>query len=228
MSNNDDVWLVVPMYNEGPVVREVVSHARETFPNIVCVDDGSRDSSAAEAAAGGAIVVRHPINLGQGAALQTGIEYARAQPGARYLVTFDADGQHSTDDVAAMVERLRTEPLDIVLGTRFGGNDASHVPPLKRFVLKTAVALSPRARRLKLTDAHNGLRAFTRAAALKVQLESNGMAHADEFVDIVDRQRWRVAEHPVHIAYTEYSKSKGQSLLNGVNILVDSAVRRRG
>ncbi len=224
--DQSDVWLVVPMYNEGQVVADVVSHARQTFPNVVCVDDGSRDDSAAAAAAGGAVVVRHPINLGQGAALQTGIEYARAQSGAGYLVTFDADGQHNIADVERMIARLRAEPLDIILGTRFHG-DVSHIPLVKRIVLKTAVAVSPRNRRLKLTDAHNGLRAFTKSAADRIQLTANGMAHADEFVDLIDRLQLRVAEEPVHINYTEYSMSKGQSILNGVNIVFDSAVRRR-
>jgi len=226
MTDQRDVWLVVPMYNETQVVRDVILRARRTFPNVVCVDDGSQDSSAAEAAAAGAVVVRHPINLGQGAALQTGIEYARNRPGARYLVTFDADGQHNADDVSRMIARLRTEPLDVVLGTRFQGN-TGHIPLLKRLVLRTVVMMSPRAHRLKLTDSHNGLRAMTVEAARKINLHSNGMAHADEFVDTVDRERMRVTEEPVTINYTDYSMSKGQSLLNGVNILVDSAVRRR-
>lgn len=225
MADQSDVWLVVPMYNEAQVVRDVILNARLTFPNVVCVDDGSRDASASEAAAAGAVVVRHPINLGQGAALQTGIEYARERPGAGYMVTFDADGQHNTDDVLRMVTRLRTEPLDVVLGTRFGGTTAK-IPVLKRLVLKTVVMISPRAHRLHLSDSHNGLRAMTVDAARKINLQSNGMAHADEFIDIVDRERMRVSEEPVTINYTEYSMGKGQSLLNGVNIVVDSAVRR--
>ena len=86
-----DTWLVIPLYNEATVVREVVSRAREIFPYIVAVDDGSKDDSAREAAAAGAIVVRHPINLGQGAALQTGFSYVLEQTNADYVVTFDAE-----------------------------------------------------------------------------------------------------------------------------------------
>ena len=76
--SNDDTWLIVPLYNEATVVRQVIEEARAVFPNIVCVDDGSSDDSVIEASAGGAVVLAHPINLGQGAALQTGIEFARA------------------------------------------------------------------------------------------------------------------------------------------------------
>ena len=113
-STNADVWLVVPVFNEGQVIREVAAKARETFPNIVCVDDGSSDNSAEEIRAAGVHLVRHPVNLGQGAAIQTGVEYARRRPGARFFVTFDADGQHRVDDVSAMIERLRREPVDIL------------------------------------------------------------------------------------------------------------------
>ena len=122
--------------------------------------------------------------------------------------------------------RLRTEPVDIVVGTRFHG-DVEHIPRLKRLVLRTAVLLSPRGRRLGLTDAHNGLRAFNRTVATSIDITSNGMGHASEIIEMIDVRGWRVAEEPVTIVYTDYSIAKGQSLLNGVNIVFDSAVRRR-
>ncbi len=226
MADQSDVWLIVPVYNEAPVIAEVMNHALQTFPNVVCVDDGSRDGSAGQIATTKAHLVQHPVNLGQGAAIQTGVEYARQQPGAAFFVNFDADGQHQVEDVTAMIERLRSEDIDIVVGTRFHG-DISHIPKLKRLVLKTAVTLSPRGRRLKLTDSHNGLRAFNRTVAEEMDITSNGMGHAPEIIEMIDRNKWRVAEQPVNIVYTEYSMAKGQSLLNGVNILFDSAVRRK-
>lgn len=223
----DDTWLIVPCYNEGQVIQEVLASARETFPNIVAVNDGSRDNSAAQIHAAGAHLVDHPVNLGQGAAIQTGVEYARAQPGAEFFVTFDADGQHQVKDVVRMIERLRTEPVDIIVGTRFAGQDNSQVPWIKRLVLKTVVMLSPRTKRLGLSDAHNGLRAFNRKVAEEMNIRMNGMSHASEIVTMIDKQGWRVDEEPVDILYTEYSMSKGQSLINGVNILADGLVARR-
>ena len=106
MTDWPDTWLIIPVFNEEPVIAEVVRNARKTFANIVCVDDGSRDNSSREIRSAGAHLVRHPVNLGQGAAIQTGLEYARAQPGAKYFVTFDADGQHQFEDGVAMLERL--------------------------------------------------------------------------------------------------------------------------
>ncbi|OFT56944.1 glycosyl transferase [Corynebacterium sp. HMSC05H05] len=227
MSGFSDTWLIVPCYNEGTVIFDVLTHARETFPNIVGVNDGSADDSAAQIRAAGAHLVDHPVNLGQGAAIQTGVEYARAQPGAQYFVTFDADGQHQEKDVVRMIERLRTEPLDIIVGTRFAGQDNSQVPWIKRAVLKTVVMLSPRTKKLGLTDAHNGLRAFNRKVAEEMNIRMNGMSHASEIVSMIDKHGWRVDEEPVDILYTEYSMSKGQSLINGVNILADGLVARR-
>jgi len=223
----DDTWLIVPCYNEGQVIQEVLASARETFPNIVAVNDGSRDNSAEQIRAAGAHLVDHPVNLGQGAAIQTGVEYARSQPGAKYFVTFDADGQHQVKDVMRMIERLRTEPLDIIVGTRFAGQENSQVPWIKRAVLKTVVMLSPRTKKLGLTDAHNGLRAFNRTVAEEMNIRMNGMSHASEIVSMIDKHGWRVDEEPVDILYTEYSMSKGQSLINGVNILADGLVARR-
>lgn len=227
MSGFSDTWLIVPCYNEGTVIFDVLTHARETFPNIVAVNDGSRDNSAEQIRAAGAHLVDHPVNLGQGAAIQTGVEYARSQPGAKYFVTFDADGQHQVKDVMRMIERLRTEPLDIIVGTRFAGQENSQVPWIKRAVLKTVVMLSPRTKKLGLTDAHNGLRAFNRKVAEEMNIRMNGMSHASEIVSMIDKHGWRVDEEPVDILYTEYSMSKGQSLINGVNILADGLVARR-
>ncbi|AKV59248.1 glycosyltransferase family 2 protein [Corynebacterium riegelii] len=227
LTDFSDTWLVIPCFNEGQVIFDVIANARQTFPNIVAVNDGSRDNSAEAIHAAGAHLVNHPVNLGQGAAIQTGVEYARAQPGAQYFVTFDADGQHQVKDVVAMVERLRMEPVDIIVGTRFAGQDNSQVPWIKRVVLKTVVMLSPRTKRLGLSDAHNGLRAFNRKVAEEMDIRMNGMSHASEIVAMIDNHGWRVAEQPVDILYTEYSMSKGQSLINGVNILADGLMARR-
>ncbi|WP_205881455.1 glycosyltransferase family 2 protein [Leucobacter coleopterorum] len=221
---NADTWLVVPLYNEAQVVREVVERARETFPNIVCIDDGSSDDSIEEARAGGAYVVCHPINLGQGAALQTGLDFAAEQPGAEYFVTFDSDGQHRTEDAERMVARLRNEPLDIVVGSRF--LDGRTKPGfMKRIVLRAAVWFERLSTGVKLTDAHNGLRALNREAVNKIQIRQNRMAHASEIVAQIGKRHLRYAEEPVHIIYTDYSRAKGQSLWNSVNILSELFVK---
>lgn len=218
-------WVVIPVYNEETVIADVVAEVRTVFPNVVCVDDGSRDGSAARIAGTGAHLVRHPINLGQGASLQSGIDYALRRGAAR-IVTFDADGQHDVLDAERMAAIVRDGGADVVLGSRFL-ESTDPVPAAKRLVLRTVAALSPASRKLKLTDAHNGLRALSRAAAGELRITMNGMAHASEIVAWLARSSWRVVEVPVTIRYTEYSRAKGQSLFNGVNILFDMSVRQR-
>lgn len=222
-----DTWVVMPVYNERTVIAEVVEDTRATFPNIVCVDDGSADDSAARIRTTGAHLVRHPVNLGQGAALQTGITYALRQPGTRFVVTFDSDGQHRPRDAAAMVEVARSGAADVVLGSRFLNGNAE-VPLLKRTVLRSIALMSPASRRLRLTDTHNGLRVLSAQAASKLRITMSGMEHASEIVNFLSSANLRVVEHPVTVLYTDYSKSKGQSLVNGVNILFDLSIRQRG
>ena len=221
-----DVWIVIPAYREATVVGDVVADVRAVFPHVVCVDDGSDDGTGDEALRAGAHVVTHPVNLGQGAAIQTGVEYARRQPGAAIFATFDADGQHRVSDLVRMIDRLRAGGVDLLVGTRFAGA-VSDTPPVKKAVLRAAARLSPRNRRLGLTDAHNGLRVFNRRVAEQLEITINGMGHASEFIALAHENQWRVAEEPVDIVYTDYSKSKGQPLLNGVNIVFDGLLRKR-
>lgn len=215
-----NTWLVIPIYNEGTIIGDVVTEARQAFPYIVCVDDGSQDDSATIAAAAGAYVVQHPINLGQGAALQTGIDYVLRYTDAEYIVTFDADGQHLTADAAAMVARAEHDDLAVIYGSRFleGRADTGWA---KRLVLRTAAMVTRWKTGLRITDAHNGLRLLRRDAAGVVNLKQDRMAHASEIIAQLSRTNYPWAEMPVHIRYTEYSRAKGQSLLNSVNILVD-------
>jgi glycosyltransferase involved in cell wall biosynthesis len=222
-----DVWIVIPAFDEAAIIAEVIADVRSVFDHVVCVDDGSTDDTGEIARGSGAHLVRHPINLGQGAAIQTGVEYARKQPGAQVFATFDADGQHRVKDLIAMIDRLCIGDVDVVIGTRFGRQQGSRPPFLKRVVLQSAARLSRRGRRLGLTDTNNGLRVFNRTVADGLNITMSGMSHANEFVMLIAENRWRVVEQPVEVLYTEYSKSKGQPLLNGVNIIFDGFLRGR-
>jgi len=222
-----DVWIVIPAFNEAAVIGDVIADVRSVFNHVVCVDDGSTDGTGEIARRAGAHLVRHPTNLGQGAAIQTGVEYARKQPGAQLFATFDADGQHRVKDLAAMIERLGAGDVDVVIGTRFAQPDGNRPPLLKRIVLQTAARLSRRGRRLGLTDTNNGLRVFNKKVADRLDITMSGMSHANEFIMLIDENHWRVAEEPVEVLYTKYSKSKGQPLLNGVNIIFDGFLRGR-
>src|SRR5712692_1283282 len=115
-SQTIDLWVVIPAFNEGPVIGEVVMAVRVLCDSVVVVDDCSDDDTGAKALEAGATVLRHPINLGQGAALQTGIRYSLSR-GAGYIVTFDADGQHRPEDITVLLDTQVKTGADVVLGS---------------------------------------------------------------------------------------------------------------
>lgn len=224
MDEDRSIWVVIPAFNEAEVICSVVAGVRERFSNIVVVDDCSSDETSDCAMAGGAIVLRHPINLGQGAALQTGLRFALAH-GATLVVTFDADGQHRVEDIDVLIRRQTETGADLVVGSRFLGS-ATNIPTLRRAVLKMAVGFTTVTTGVRLTDAHNGLRLFTRRAAKLLRIRQNRMAHASEIISQAGALKLSVAEAPVTIVYTEYSLRKGQKLSNAVNILAELLVER--
>lgn len=224
MVSRAQMYVVIPAYNEGPVISRVVSEVKRAGYAVLVVDDGSSDATAEEARAAGAGVITHPFNLGQGAALQTGIDYAVVQ-GAEVIVTFDADGQHRVSDIARLAEALVQERADFALGSRFLGQ-APNLPPLRRLLLHAATAFTRLTTGLQVTDTHNGLRAMTRRGAAAIRLRQNRMAHASEWLSQIAASGLRYVERPVTIEYTAYSLAKGQSLGDAVLILLDLFARR--
>jgi len=224
VKNLDTVWIVIAAYNEAEVIRDVVAGVRKRFRCVVVVDDCSRDQTARGALEGGAVVLRHPMNLGQGAALQTGINWA-LQRGASAIVTFDADGQHRVEDVDVLIDLQAQSGADLVIGSRFLGH-ATDLPALRRLVLKLAARFTTYTTGVRLTDAHNGLRLFTRRAAEQIHIRQNRMAHASEIISQAASRGISIVEAPVTIVYTEYSLRKGQKLSNAFNILAELLVDR--
>lgn len=220
----NEVAFIIPVYNEGEVIAGVLRQLLKKYKYVVCVNDGSRDNSSVEIQKTEAYLVEHPINMGQGAALQTGIEFARKLP-VKYFVTFDADGQHRLQDAEAMLTEIKKSKQDILLGSRFLGKTIG-MKKSKKVLLKMAIWFSNVTSGLKLTDTHNGLRAFNRKVAEEIQITSPDMSHASEILEIIADKKYRYKEIPVTIEYTEYSRHKGQSLINAINIGIDTILRK--
>lgn len=215
-------WVVVPAYQEAGVIGGVVAGLRRAGWRVLVVDDGSKDGTAVRAAAAGAVALRHPVNLGQGAALRTGFDFLRDDPTARYVVTFDADGQHDPGDVEALVLPLAQDRADITLGSRFLRADHTlAIPRARRGLLRAATALARWTTGLALTDTHNGLRAIRRETLRRMALRQDRMAHASEIHQEIRRLRLRFLEIPVHVTYSRYSLTKGQRLVGAISILWD-------
>lgn len=218
-------FVLVRAFNEGQVIGAVVAELCGIFPNVVVIDDASADDTPAILRGLPVSVVTHLVNLGAGAAMQTGLRYILEQD-ADYIVTFDADGQHRVEDALAALAELSSGNYDVVYGSRFLGQSAVNLPIARRLTLKAAVRLSNWTSGTRLTDAHNGLRAFSRKAASSVTLSQSGMAYASELTNEFVRHGMRIHEIPVKIIYTAYSLGKGQSSFNSMNILIDLLVGR--
>jgi glycosyltransferase involved in cell wall biosynthesis len=221
-----DVFVVVPAYNEGEVLGRTVADLVSYGYTAVVVDDGSAIRASQYLSGLPVRYLRHLTNLGQGAALQTGTEYALSE-GAQIIVHFDADGQHSPALIERLVDPIRSGDYDVVLGSRFiNPGDRKEVPLKKQILLKGGVFVSWLFTGLWLTDTHNGFRALSRAAAERIKLTENGFAHATEILELIRRSRLRYCEVPTTITYSEYSMAKGQGLFNSVNILIDLVARK--
>lgn len=218
---NIDTWVMIPAFNEGTVIRPVLDELLAVFPNVVVVDDGSRDNTAQEVGQTSARLVQHPMNLGAGAARQTALEFALYDTKAKYFLTFDADGQHRVEDANAMVSYMRTNDDDIVLGSRFMGADAVGMSKQKRWLLKLARVFERMQSGVNLTDSHNGLRLFRRNFAATIQLVSSDMSYASELLGLIGASGLKFCEFPVIVNYTDYSIKKGQRSINSVNIATD-------
>src|SRR5262245_49114968 len=214
--------VVIAAYNEGAAIHEVVAGLVRLGWRVVVVDDGSHDDTFRQAQNAGADVLRHILNLGQGAALQTGIDYA-VSVGAEAIVTFDADGQHSALDVAKIVNAL--SQADVALGSRFLGQ-VEGATWRRRALLRLSVVVSNFLSGSRFTDAHCGLRAFRATAVPTLRITQDRMSHASELLRKIVTSGLTVVEVPISIRYTDYSMAKGQSGMQAMRILFDYLVRR--
>lgn len=211
---------VVPAHNEGEHIGSVVRDLFNHLDRVVVVDDDSEDNTAAEAQAAGATVLRHELNRGQGAALQTGHEYG-LKIGADYVLHFDGDGQFKAEEVGPALAKLKESGADILFGSRFLGRP-SNLPWLKKYFLFPLGRLFHKFSRLELSDVHNGFRILTRRALEKITITQDRMAHATEIPLLAKKHNLRYIEFPVTVVYREY----GQGIRGGIKIIKDLFIGR--
>lgn len=211
------LFVVVPAYNEakniGRVISGLFSHGLE---NIIVVDDGSSDNTAEVAKLAGATVLKHEVNRGQGASLQTGNEHA-FNSGASYVVHFDADGQFNPADIAQALGVMKDKNLDVLLGSRFL-DSRSQIPWTKKHIVLPIARLVNRfLTGLKLTDVHNGFRILSRPAVEKINITQDRMAHNSEIIKQIKAKNLSYLEYPVEVTYNEY----GQGVGGGLKIILE-------
>ncbi len=211
------VFIVVPSFNEGHRLNAVLDDLSRTGHRIVVVDDGSRDQTVDVGKRHNCYVLRHTFNRGQGAALQTGITFALRE-GADAIVTFDADGQHQTADMPALLEPVLSGRADVSLGNRFLSR-RSNVPPVRRIVLQLGRLFTWMTSGMRVGDCHNGYRAFSRKGAAAISMKQDRMAHASEIYDQIRAAALSYEEVPVTIRYSAETFAKGQKLSNSLSVL---------
>lgn len=223
--NISPVAVVVSAYNESAVIAGVLQEILDLGHQVVVVDDGSRDATYDICLKLPVNVLRHPINLGAGAAFQTGLEYALTLPGVEAIVSMDGDGQHLASEIAALVAPILAGEVEVTLGSRFLGIDSERMPPSKRLLLRVAGLFTRWTTGVSASDPHNGMRAISRRAAATIDLQQNGYAFCSEIIHWLGRSGFSWREAPIKVRYTDYSMRKGQSIWNMFNILYDLIFR---
>jgi len=209
---NAKVWLVAACWGTADHTAVLARSLHGITENIVMVDDNSPDNTSETALAHlRGHLIKHPINFGQGAAIQTGMEYA-LKHGAEVIVHFDGDGQMQIKDIAPMVEPILRGEVEVTFGSRFLGDDRQVPWSKKWFILKPAIWVNWIVTGMKMTDAHCGYRAFSADAARKCSFTQNCRAHATEILELVKQHKLRYKEVPVDILYFRYGQGIGKSI----------------
>ncbi|KPJ85899.1 hypothetical protein AMJ57_01450 [Parcubacteria bacterium SG8_24] len=215
--------VIVPAYNEERTVGAVVRSLAADGHEVIVVDDGSADRTGEAARRAGARVIRHVLNRGLGAAIGTGVAAALRGP-AEVLVTFDADGQHRSEDIPRLVGPIGCDEADVTIGTR---SEKRHRMPLTRRLANwTGNALTFLLFGKWVNDSQSGLRAFSRPAAEDLELRCDRMEVSSEIIKEIKRHGWRLVEVPIVPIYTEYSMSKGQGFVTGLKTAIRLLLRR--
>ena len=212
------IVFLIRAYNESTRILSVIeSILGAGYTEILIVDDGSTDDTRVLLHAKydkKITYIRHLINRGGWAALETGFAYVRSYAeryGWEYVVTFDADGQHDIRDLSAFIEVFVTHPkTDIVYGSRFIAKTRSNVPFLRKLILVWGRIFTSFISWASLTDAHNGYRMFRTVVIEKIHLTMDGMEYASELIDELYLEGFRIREVPVNIYYDAYTLAKWQ------------------
>lgn len=207
---------IIPAYNEEKTIAEVIERAKSFVDEIIVVDDGSIDQTAEIIVKHKATLLRHIINRGQGAALETGNEYALKNH-YDIIVHFDADGQFKADEIPEFVKLIESGGYDVVLGSRFM-EKKSNMPFMKKYIIMPiARIINNIFFNIKLTDPQNGFRALSARAAEKIKIEQSDWAHCSEILAKVFAYNLKYKEIPVTVNYSRF----GRNFSSGFKIIKD-------
>lgn len=210
-----NVIIAIPCYNEADFIAGIVRKARVHADHVIVVDDGSTDGTAQAAEAAGADVVRHPTNLGPGAAARSCFEAARRLD-ADVLVTLDGDGQHDPDEIPDVLAPVLRGEAGLVIGSRFLGKP-NNVAAYRKFGIDVITFLYNFGARGRITDGQSCFRAYSREALQALRITEDGFGFSVETLVQARRAGLRIHETSISCLYHEASHS-ANPVLHGVGV----------
>lgn len=208
----------MPAYNEERSIAKVVLACKKHVDKVIVVDDGSTDLTAEIATALGAYVIRHETNKGYGAALRTCFEAARWLEVDK-MVIMDADGQHDPNDIPKLLGSL-DEDVDIVIGSRFCGNNGHNVPIYKKFGMKVLDTATNMAGGASVSDSQSGFRAYRKKAIDAIKINENGMPAGSEILIQSKSNDLKIKEVEIHCRYDLEGTSTHNPISHGFDVFL--------
>jgi len=217
----DEIFVVIPAYNEGDTIRDVVRSLprtiREYTVQPVVVSDGSADKTAQMANYNGAMVVEHPVNQGQGGALQTGFRIA-SDNDAAIVVTMDGDGQHPAEELENLVSPIIDDEADFVMGSRYVGEDRSGNGHVRKAGIRFFTTMINLLTKSKVTDCTNGFRAIRGSMIDELQLTEERFS-APELIIEARKNDLRIQEYPITVTQRQAGETKKPQLGYAIGLL---------
>ena len=210
----DDVYLLLPVFNEEETIGPIIKDLNKHFKNIVVVDDGSYDNTRNILETLDVYYLRHYLNLGQGAAISTGLQFISKIKGAKAVITLDGDGQHDNKDVIKFAEEILKCEKEIIFGSRFLEH-SQNIPIVKRLILKIICYITNKVSKVQLSDVHNGLKAIKVDSIEKINITIDRYGFESQIIHSVGKNNISYKELPTNVRYTTYSKKKGQKIQDG-------------
>lgn len=208
-----NTWAIIPAYNEEENIANIVKKTKKYVDYVIVVDDGGRDKTTEVAKKAGAIVLRHTINLGKGAALKTGCDFA-VKKGAKFIVALDADAQHNPDDISRFITKLKK--YDIVFSYRKASRKMPIVLRFGNWFISNAARLLYG---VSLKDTQCGFRAFSKKAYKKIRWNAADYSMESEMISRAGKQRLKYVQIPIETIYSD--KYKGTTVIDGIKIVLN-------
>ncbi len=206
------IWAVIPAYNEEKNIASIIRKAKKHVDEVIVVDDGSKDRTKEAAEKANAIVLRHIVNLGKGAALKTGCDFA-AKKGAKFIVALDADAQHNPDDIPRFIEKLKK--YDMVFSYRKASSKMPLVLRFGNWFISNVVRVLYG---VKLNDTQSGYRAFSKKAYKKIRWNASDYSMESEMISRAGKQKLKYVQIPIKTIYSD--KYKGTTIIDGIKIVL--------